>query len=439
MIRCRQCDHPNPEDHRFCGMCGSRLAPVASSIALDDDDPLELENSARQFESRSHHVAQIRGNQQREAVRERISRNGGDRDRSSHSLTAVDSAPGEADQEPLRSRPAPASASGIGGPSFLGLNYESPNSGFVYDDPNGFIYDTDSKQPEYLLEEIPRGVSWRAWALFLLLLVGAGLGYIQWRASHHQGPDLASILARNGPTVDPGGPVMPDKNAKPADNKSENKDASADSADSDANADENAQPASAKSDTEGDSASAQAAAGSTKNVRASDQNSAKTKAADRKEDSSETDSEQPTSAAPSEAKGASAASKPESDGPRANSAKAARSRPVLEQEPAAPKSLGDKDPLLLQADKYVNGRGVPKNCSRGVNLLREAVSAGNPSASVKLGALYWSGNCVTQSKVTAYEWFSRAHSMQPKNRWIERSRNSLWASMSPAEQRRVSY
>jgi hypothetical protein len=46
---------------------------------------------------------------------------------------------------------------------------------------------------------------------------------------------------------------------------------------------------------------------------------------------------------------------------------------------------------------------------------------------------------VTQSNVTAYQWFSRAHVLEPQNRWIERSRNSLWAGMSTEEKHRVSY
>jgi TPR repeat protein len=116
-----------------------------------------------------------------------------------------------------------------------------------------------------------------------------------------------------------------------------------------------------------------------------------------------------------------------------------QAKSVRAEEPAKPKSLGDKDPLIIQADKYIQGRGVRQNCSTGVNLLRQAVGAGNPEASVKFGALYWSGTCVTQSKVTAYQWFSRAHSLEPTNRWIERSRSSLWAGLSPQEKQRVGY
>ena len=440
MIRCRQCDHANPEDHRFCGMCGSRLDLVTSPTAIDDRDPLEIESAAHHFENRARSVVQLHGNQQREVVRDRVSRNGIDRDRARYSPTALDNLPSQIDEEELRRETPQKPASGIGGPSFLGLNYDSPNSGFVYDDPkDGFVYDTDAKPPEYLLEEIPRGVSWRAWALFLLLLIGAGLGYVQWRASHHQGPDIASILARNGPTVDPSRPVISDAGTKPTENQAENKNASAGvtpAGSSNSDEDEDAEAAStSRADGAQDSA-AKTAAGAAKDEKTTDSSRANSGTADSKDAKHETDLEQSSTRSP-EAK--SVAAKPESDAPAAHVTKSADNRRAVEQAPPAAKSLGDKDPLLIQADKYINGRGMPKNCSRGVNLLREAVSAGNPAASVKLGALYWSGNCVTQSKVTAYQWFSRAHSLEPKNRWVERSRNSLWASMSPAEQRRVGY
>jgi TPR repeat protein len=132
--------------------------------------------------------------------------------------------------------------------------------------------------------------------------------------------------------------------------------------------------------------------------------------------------------------------KPESDSPAPKAAKAPAAKlAAVEKEPAAPKPLGDKDPLIIQAERYLQGRGVRQDCGKGINLLHQAMSAGNPAADVKMGALYWSGTCVTQSNVTAYQWFSRAHSLEPQNRWIERSRNSVWARMSPDEKRRIGY
>jgi len=461
MIRCRECDHSNPDDHRFCSMCGAKLEPAVRPLDIDENDPLELETPVYQFKDRSRlrqPAEVVRGDRQREQIRDSssVSSNGGRRVRQ---MADVGQLPREIIEPTVETEYAENScgtSTGIGGPSFLGLNYESEsNRGFVYDKPrqDGFVYDTNADTPEYLLEEVPRGVSWRALALFVLLIVGGGLGYIQWRASHHQGPDLASILARNGPTVDPSGPVLPDKSAKPADKTN-----LAASTNSDVNAKDNSQ-------SEDKNASGSADSGSDEESPVIDSNASAAKPEDSKTgnskaakadraDSDNNDSDNPkesgkAAAATSAAKKMDAteksadedenSAKPESDGPGAKAAKAARKSEVVDEEPAQPKTLGDKDPLLIEANKYIQGRGVRKNCSTGINLLRQAVSEGNPAASVKLGALYWSGTCVTQSKVTAFQWFSRAHSLEPKNRWVERSRNSLWASMSPEEQRRTSY
>ena len=320
-------------------------------------------------------------------------------------------------------------SSGIAGPSFLGLGYENASdNGFVYDKPrnDGFIYDTNTETPEYLLEEVPRGISWRAWALFALLLVGAGLGYVQWRASHNQGPDIAAILAGNGATVDPSGPVMTGNNGKPATKKPEAPAA-------DASQTNSANGAAAQGSTNDNSTAADAKEAPDSDSKTANATAAKKNAST---DSSADDSEE-ASTSPS-AKDADAAAKPESDGPTEKSEKPRHAK-LAPLEPPAPKPLGDKDPLIVEAERYIQGRGVRQNCSTGINLLHQAMSAGNPAADVKMGALYWSGTCVTQSNLTAYQWFSRAHALEPQNRWIERSRNSLWASMNADEKRRVNY
>jgi hypothetical protein len=453
-MRCEKCGHSNPEDHKYCGMCGSKLAAVVSSIPIDDNDPLELEAPLYQFEDHAQTAAtepmQLRErDRQRELVRDAASRNSGPKARNAGvSSTIVENLPREIvepeEVDSTRSR----MSTGIGGPSFLGLGYENArNSGFVYDKPrnDGFIYDTDAESAEYLLEETRRGVSWRAWALLLLLAAGAGLGYIQWRASHHQGPDLATILARNGVTVDPSGPVMPDKSAKPPAQKPTAPGDEGAKTDSINASSENADSTDSDS-KDGRSASSNATSNSKDANAPSPEGNAKGKSADAKVGAASTDSKTESdteSDVSDEAKSASATkdddeSKPESDGPAAKVAKSSHAKSdAVEEEPVQPKPLGDKDPRLVQADKYIQGRGVRQNCSAGVNLLREAVSAGNPAASVKLGALYWSGTCVTQSKVTAYQWFSRAHSLEPQNRWVERSRSSLWANMTSQEKRRI--
>ena len=438
-MRCQQCGQSNPEKNKFCGMCGSKLEPVA----IDDSDPLGLEAPALWSEDRAQSAKQDstqlrKQDRQRELLRDAATRSSSAGGRTSISSTAaVESFPPnpvevETHDLPRQKEPAARRTSGIAGPSFLGLGDEGNDSGFVYDKPrnDGFIYDTDVETPEYLLEEVPRGVSWRAWALFTLLLVGAGLGYIQWRASHNQGPDIAAILAGNGATVDPSGPVMTGNSAKPA---AKNPDTPATDADE-------TNPAN-DGDTESTSSNGATAASSSDAKAAPDSNTASTKAANKasSENPAAADDAKEASASASSPKDADEAAKPESDGPVAKETKPQHAKLAPVEAEAAPKPLGDKDPLIVEAERYIQGRGVRQNCSTGINLLHQAMSAGNPAADVKMGALYWSGTCVTQSNVAAYQWFSRAHALEPQNRWIERSRNSLWAGMSTEEKHRVSY
>ena len=445
-MRCERCGYSSPENHRFCGMCGSKLAESANSVVIDDNDPLEIESSAHRLDNRStsaQEPIEFRQRDRRRELARDTAQSSGSNGRTNYTSATIANLPPDTAQEEVeeevRSRRPASKVSGIGGPSFLGLGYEGSNSGFVYDKPrnDAFVYDTDSPPPEYLLEEVPRGVSWRAWALFLLLLAAAGLGYVQWRASHHQGfPDIASILARNGPTVDPSGPDMRNNNnapkpqaAAPAPASDSSTTASAKDANQKASATE---PTAAKERDE--------EANSDKNPAAAKDASTASKKTDSAAD--ETSAKPPAKAPKSavEDEDSAGSAKPESDGPLAKATKAKRVRPApVEEEAPKPKSLGEKDPLIVQANKYLHGRGGSKNCSAAVNLLRQASSAGNPSADVNLGALYWSGSCVTQSNAIAYQWFARAHSLEPTNRWIKRSRSSLWASLSPAERRRVGY
>jgi hypothetical protein len=423
-------------------MCGAKLEAVRAFL-IDDEDPLDLE-AAFEGQSRVQEEpasALRERDRKREFARDSVGGKRAARRTASVSSVSVASFPPDTVQEEEtveeRSEP-PQRVSGIGGPSLLGLNYDSSNTGFVYDTPrkDGFIYDTDEQSPQYLLEEVPRGISWRAWALMLLLLAGAGLGYMQWRANGS--PQIDSLLARNGATIDPNHPVVTPETAKPAAQKPANppadtsnnanaKEASAPDAnsaqakpDSDSADDESVAASTTSSNSEKEDDSKRAASPETKQAAGA---SAESKDADNQA----ADTEDNDNADPSDMTSAAGAATP----------KLAKKQRAAEKT-VQPKSLGDKDPLIIQAEKYIQGRGVRQNCSTGVNLLRQAVREGNPEADVKLGALYWSGTCVTQSNVTAYEWFSRAHSLDPQNRWIERSRNSLWASMSPQDRRKVS-
>jgi hypothetical protein len=104
------------------------------------------------------------------------------------------------------------------------------------------------------------------------------------------------------------------------------------------------------------------------------------------------------------------------------------------EKPVSP--VYDNSQLEL-AQKYLQGRGVPQDCNRGLDLLRSAAKQPNPKARTQMAALYVSGHCVTQDLAQAYNWFSQAQELEPHNRLIERNMDSLWARMSDEERRKV--
>src|SRR5438270_8358744 len=198
-MKCQQCGHSNPDSNRFCGMCGEKLEAARPSVAprvfktvpVSDDDLLEIGTPATRSEERSNlqsATAERIGalDEQRELVRDRAARNPGNGRRTTSSAFAEHVAPlttpeEEAEEEFERLSGNTNYSTGIGGPSFLGIGYDSggSNRGFVYDTPNGPEYEGSQNTPEYLLDEQPsRTVSWRAWALFAILLVGGALAYI---------------------------------------------------------------------------------------------------------------------------------------------------------------------------------------------------------------------------------------------------------------------
>jgi hypothetical protein len=109
--------------------------------------------------------------------------------------------------------------------------------------------------------------------------------------------------------------------------------------------------------------------------------------------------------------------------------KASEETPASSRKPSA---------TLVQAQNYLQGRGgVRQNCEQGLIYLRAATQKNEPAADVQMGALYASGHCVQQDRVTAYRWFNSAHELDPANPWIQTNLDQLWAQMTPQERQRV--
>jgi TPR repeat protein len=72
-----------------------------------------------------------------------------------------------------------------------------------------------------------------------------------------------------------------------------------------------------------------------------------------------------------------------------------------------------------------------------MSLLRSAAGKASTKARIQLGALYATGQCVTQDNAAAYRWFAQAQELEPANSYVNRNMNLLWAKMSADERRRA--
>jgi len=100
-------------------------------------------------------------------------------------------------------------------------------------------------------------------------------------------------------------------------------------------------------------------------------------------------------------------------------------------------ALGNSDAQVRLADMYIYGQGVPQNCDQGLILLRSAAQKANPHAQSKLGVLYATGKCISQDRVQAYRWLTRALNSDQGSEWTEKNRETVWRQMSPEERSRA--
>lgn len=69
---------------------------------------------------------------------------------------------------------------------------------------------------------------------------------------------------------------------------------------------------------------------------------------------------------------------------------------------------GEIEAILIMADTYLNGRGVPVDHRRAALLYRKAADAGEPIADLKMGLLYYAGTGVVEDPIEARRWFELA-------------------------------
>jgi hypothetical protein len=99
---------------------------------------------------------------------------------------------------------------------------------------------------------------------------------------------------------------------------------------------------------------------------------------------------------------------------------------------AALRPVKATDPVI-EAQKYLYGKGVAQDCDRGLRLLKPAANQANPKAMIEMGALYSAGLCTPHDLPTAYRWFALALRKDPENQAAQTDLQKLWGEMTQPE------
>ncbi len=313
-------------------------------------------------------------------------------------------------EAPAESEPAPSGKSIITGMSFLRLN-DPPETraGFGLPKPRKV-----------------RKSHWGAWLAAAVVLIFAGLGWMQWRSQvdhTNNGPvEIVKarvsewrqrILARVGSEPAPATSVATNRKARmqvqsPPGNQNDT-----------------------ANEPTGDAASSAAQPGATAGA---------------------TPSSKPplvsTTLQPITAAGG-AATKPAAAGSNGNQEAATKPSSAGAEEMAKAKNAsdaaataawlwkatakGNPDAPVQLADMYINGQGVPRSCELALVLLKTAAEKENARARNRLASLYATGSCVQRDRVQAYRWLSSALSANPNSDWAKQNRDLIWQQMTPEE------
>jgi hypothetical protein len=323
---------------------------------------------------------------------------------------------------------AKSGTSTIVGPSFLGLS-DAPEV---------------AETAGYEDDELPHRSHWRGWLAAAVVLIFAGLGYMEWRTQVNQtdnGPvEIMKTKIRNwtsggtAPASETAGPDAPAaSNTKPQMEVQEKPKTEQPSQQPSSNAPESAvnhssaaaAPTTQTNSPQTDAASSQPAAQSSGDGAAAKQ-------------SQPTNSAQ---AAPERAKSsrASAAGTDQQAGKQAPGTDELKKAANASDSAAAAAWLwkstakGNPDAPVQLADMYVKGEGVPRSCEQAVVLLKTAAEKENARARNRLASMYAAGNCVQRNRVEAYRWLSAALAANPHSDWAQQNKDLIWNQMTPDE------
>lgn len=376
-MRCPRCGNDNPDQNRFCGMCGGTLLTAPEGPTTQPQ--------------RAGAAATPAPAKEAPATRAQVS-------------------------EPSRRAPVFHSTPSISGPSFLGLNDPGPRKrAGLSMDPQ----DATSRDLDYLLEDEEEQHHSSGTGKFLLIIVAlalaVGLGYLRWK---NQGFGWLHSTAKP-PAAAP--PASDETSSSPA--PSSQLPAAAqpmqpppsDSTPANTNSPTPPAPVSA---APSETPAGPAAADTSKPAEGTASAPA---SADEPSGSAAKDSA--TAAKPTAATDAASDTTEE---PKPEPAQPA-TKPPAETKPAGPFDA------VVEAQKYLYGRGVRQDCDRGMRYLKPAANQGNPRAMIEMGALYSAGLCTPHDLPTAYRWFARALRRDPDNQDVQTDLKKLWGEMTQPE------
>jgi hypothetical protein len=88
---------------------------------------------------------------------------------------------------------------------------------------------------------------------------------------------------------------------------------------------------------------------------------------------------------------------------------------------------------VVEAQRYIYGRGVHQDCDHGLRMLKSAADRSDTKAMISLGALYSTGTCAPRDLPTAYRWFAGALHKDPENQALQDDLQKLWSQMTQPE------
>lgn len=390
---CPRCGENNPDNYKFCGMCGTNLqsAPQDSEKVVSKTSTQPSQGSTSRGQSMAFSRMEPRG-----GIRP-------------GTLTIDEPRPSRPVEPPRTEEPVEP----IAGPSLLGLNQPTPET----------IRETTFRgMTTYYPEE--RHPAWGRILLTLIFIVGlVALGWWRYKSYGLPGHGKPGWLSAMNKTNPPSENQPPEYGTKPAaPNAGQNSDQNQNSADQNkAVASGDTSAATGQAANPGATAADKTSTGADKT---SDNTAAESKSAD-------STSAKPADKNAQPADAASASAKPAKPAKPATSTDDDNSAPAPKLKPAA--ASGEGDGLFRRGEAYLYGRGVPESCSQAIRYLKSASDKSSAKARSTFGTMYATGHCVPRDLPTSYRWFAMALQADPNNSILEKDLGAIWNQMTPPE------